>query len=68
MRWALLKRAAEVTGYSEKAIRCKMTDGVWLKGIHWDKAPDGHVIINLEAVDQWFQGTVELKPGKRVSA
>lgn len=68
MKWVLESKAAEATGYTVQAIRCKRSEGVWLKGIHWDKAPDGRVIINLEAVDQWFQGTVELKPGKRVSA
>ena len=28
----LLPKAAELTGYSEKAIRRKIEDGVWLEG------------------------------------
>lgn len=40
-RWVLVKRFAEVTGYSENAVRHKVKGGIWLEGRIWRKAPDG---------------------------
>lgn len=31
-RWVMIKRAAELTGYSEDAIRHKVKDGTWAQG------------------------------------
>ena len=39
-RWVMIKRAAELTGYSEDAIRHKVKDGTWAQGRVWRKAPD----------------------------
>jgi hypothetical protein len=58
MNWVRIKKAAEYSGYTEKAIRRKMQDGVWLQGILWTKAPDGCIFINLEAVETWIKSQV----------
>jgi hypothetical protein len=42
------QRAAELTGYSVRAIEGKRAEGVWLEGQVWKKAPDGHIMISLE--------------------
>lgn len=60
--WVRISKAAEATGYSEKAIRRKIQDGVWLHGILWTKAPDGCIFINLEAVETWIKSQINL-PG-----
>lgn len=52
----LIHKAAEVTGYSEKAIRRKIEDGVWRQGSEYVKAPDSHIMIDLKAVEQWARG------------
>lgn len=48
-----IKRFAELTGYTENAVRQKIEKGVWAEGRHYKKAPDGRVLIDLEAFDQW---------------
>ena len=45
--------AASMTGYSEKAIRRKIEDGVWLQGREFTRAPDGHILINMVAYHSW---------------
>ena len=49
----LIPKAAELTGYSKRAIELKIARGQWREGIEWFKAPDGHRTINLEGVKRW---------------
>lgn len=48
-----IRKAAEVTGYSERAIEEKIAKGVWLKGREWVHAPDGRRLISMKGYDQW---------------
>ncbi len=36
-------------------IRSKISKGVWLSGVHWTKAPDGRLMLNLEAIQKWIE-------------
>ncbi|MCR8959868.1 hypothetical protein M0765_019645 [Variovorax sp. S2] len=36
-RWVLIKRLAEITGYSEDAVRHKVKNGTWVQGRIWRK-------------------------------
>lgn len=56
MRWVTIKKLAELTGYSEDAIRAKKKKGVWLEDAHWRKAPDGRIVFNVEAIQRWLSG------------
>jgi len=56
MKWVLIKKVVEIFGYTEDAIRAKTKKGVWLKGIHWTKAPDNRILFNVEAIQQWIEG------------
>ena len=56
LRWMLLPLFCAMTGYTEKAVRRKIEDGVWLQGRVWRKAPDGHVTIDLQAYYRWVEG------------
>lgn len=51
-----IKRFASETGYTPEAIRTKIKSGVWLEGIVWKKAPDGHVLISLRGYELWVDG------------
>lgn len=51
-RWLLINRAAELTGYSEDAIRHKVKNGTWAQGRIWRKAPDGRITINMTEYDK----------------
>jgi hypothetical protein len=68
MKWVRIKKAAELSGYSEKAIRRKIGDGVWLKDVIWVKAPDGRILISPDAIDEWAEGVVRFPdPSRRKS-
>lgn len=47
--------AASITGYSAKAIRRKIENGIWLEGREYRRAPDGHVLISLKGYQQWVE-------------
>ena len=54
-QWVLIKRFAEITGYSENAVRHKVKSGVWLEGRVWRKAPDGRIFLNLDEFERWVE-------------
>lgn len=58
----LIHKAAEVTGYTEKAIRRKIEEGTWRQGLEYVKAPDSHIMIDLKAVEQWARGQAPQRP------
>lgn len=58
MKWVLITKIIELIGYTDDAIRSKIKNGVWLKGIHWTKAPDGRLMFNLEAIQRWIENKV----------
>ena len=53
--WVLVKRLAEITGYSENAIRHKVKSGVWVEGRIWRRAPDGRIFLNLAEFERWVE-------------
>lgn len=56
----LVKRFAEVTGYSENAVRHKVKNGTWVQGRLWRKAPDGRVFIHLGEFERWVESNRQL--------
>lgn len=55
-QWVLIKRFAEVTGYSENAVRHKIKGGVWIEGRIWRKAPDGRIFV-LGEFERWVESS-----------
>jgi hypothetical protein len=53
--YVLIPKAAEMIGYSRRAIELKIARGQWREGLEWRKAPDGHRMINLEGVKKWVE-------------
>lgn len=53
VKWVLIKRFADLTGYTDKAVRRKLDQGVWVEGVHYKRGKDGRILINLEAYDEW---------------
>ncbi|HVT23014.1 MAG TPA: excisionase [Rhizomicrobium sp.] len=51
-----VSKFVELTGYTDKAVRCKIAEGVWLEGKHYRRAPDGAILMNLEAYERWVEG------------
>lgn len=52
MTWVLLSKFAELTGYTEEAVRCKIKKGIWEHGSIWRKA-GGRIHLNLRGYDAW---------------
>lgn len=56
LEWVLIPIFSQLTGYSEKAVRRKIGDGIWLQGKHYRKAPDGRITMNIPEYYKWVQG------------
>lgn len=52
----LLEKYCELSGYSEGAVRKKISSGKWVEGQQYIKAPDRKIKIILEGVDKWDRG------------
>lgn len=56
MKYVLIPLFCALTGYTEKAVRRKIEDGKWIQGKHYRKAPDGHIMMDLEEINKWVEG------------
>jgi len=56
MNYVTIRKFAELTGYSEDAVRAKLKNGIWVETQHWRKAPDGRILIRLDAFHHWVEG------------
>ena len=56
MKWIKLNKFTSISGYTSKAVYNKLERGVWICNVHWRKAPDGRIFINVNAVENWVQG------------
>lgn len=58
MTYVTIKKAAEVTGLTEKAIRKRIEVGKWLEGREYRRAPgERRIFINLQGVSLWLEGS-----------
>ena len=62
MTYVTIPKAAEQIGLTEKAIRRKIENGVWIEGREYRRAPDGRVYISMEGVASWVEGSKSAKP------
>jgi hypothetical protein len=49
-------RSVHYVGYSEKAVERKKESGVWRFGQVLRKAPDGHIMVDLDGYEDWVEG------------
>lgn len=54
-RYVLLRLAEAVTGYTVKAMERKIERGDWTEGKVWRRAPDGHIVIDLQGYQRWVE-------------
>ena len=55
VRYVSVNRAADLTGYSECAIRAKISTGVWAEGKEWKWGADGKQLVDLQGYDRWAE-------------
>ena len=53
LKWVTLQLYSASSGYSVGALRQKIRRGHFAEGLHFRKAPDGRVLINVEACQNW---------------
>lgn len=66
-RYVLIDKAAELTGYTERAINTKIDSGVWKFGELWTYAPDGRRVVIMEGYHKWVETGQALPPARRRS-
>ncbi len=64
-----IRKASELTGYTERAIRHKISNGLWPENLVWKWGPDGVQLIIMEGYETWANqlGKVSMR-GRHQSA
>ncbi len=52
-RFVLISLFCQITGYTDKAVRNKIQEGVWTEGVHYRRSPDNRIQIDLEEFNKW---------------
>lgn len=55
-QFVTIEKCAELLGLTEEAIRQYKKKGQWREKIHWRKAPNGRIFIDIKAVNEWIEG------------
>ncbi|WP_139558304.1 MerR family transcriptional regulator [Methylotetracoccus oryzae] len=55
-KYATIRKFSDMCGYSEEGIRQNIKKGIWREKIHWIRAPNGRILINILGVQAWFEG------------
>jgi hypothetical protein len=58
-RYVRLPLFEQLTGYTQKAVRRKIERGVWVEGRQFRRAPDGHILIDMEGYKKWVEGQAQ---------
>lgn len=57
MRYVRISKFAAETGYSEKAVRRKIEEGIWIERREYRRAPDGSILIDMEGYNKWVEAS-----------
>jgi hypothetical protein len=44
-----------LTGYSPDAVHAKIRKGIWRDGVHFRRAEDGNILMDLRAYHAWAE-------------
>jgi hypothetical protein len=55
-RYITLSAAAQMTGYTVKAMQRKIERNDWVEGKVWRRAPDGRILIDSWGFRRWVEG------------
>jgi hypothetical protein len=52
-RYIRITLFCEKTGYTDRAVRRKIQEGVWQEGREFRRTPDRNILIDLNAYKKW---------------
>jgi hypothetical protein len=55
VRYVQLKTFEALSGYTPKAIEGKIAKGAWMEGREFRRAPDHHVLVDLQGYEKWVE-------------
>lgn len=55
VKYKTISQFAIESGYTEAAIRAKIADGTWPKGLVWRHAPDNKPLIDVDGYAEWVE-------------
>lgn len=55
-RYVKLPLFEAISGYTQKAVQRKIQEGRWIEGREYRRAPDGHILVDLEGFARWVEG------------
>lgn len=58
VKYYTISKCSEMYGISEEAIRALKKKGFWREDVHWVKAPNGRIFINVKGVNEWIESKV----------
>lgn len=54
--WVVISKLSALTGYTDDAIRAKLSRKDWKEGIHWRKGADNRLTFDFVAIQAWMGG------------
>jgi hypothetical protein len=61
VNYKTVRQFSAESGYTEAAIRAKMSDGTWAENLVWRHAPDRRVLIDVRGYETWVESTIAPK-------
>jgi hypothetical protein len=57
-RYVTIGKFSEISGYSKRAIESKINKGIWADGIHYRRAPDNRILVDIDTFEKWVMATI----------
>lgn len=55
VRYVRIALFTTISGWTEKAVRMKIEEGVWIEGREYKRAPDGNITIDIQGYERWVE-------------
>lgn len=55
-RYVRISKFHEETGYTQRAVEAKIFKGVWVEGVHYRRAPDNNILMDMRGYERWVEG------------
>lgn len=65
VNYKTVRQFSAESGYTEAAIRSKMSDGTWAENLVWRHAPDRRVLIDVRGYEAWVESRIARKHAVR---